>query len=282
MDYNFGTFVNPAPTGNGPVDAQLAQVRGSYDGDKDSEVLLPKVGWIYENAGHTYGLTYSQGYRIGGVDINRRQAKAVPYDPEKTDNYEASWKWGQRQIKTQANIFYTHWKDQQVEVKISPAAFDTQVENASTSELYGAEFETIYDFKSGDSLRAGVGYVETHFLGFTNDDVSYAGKAFPDAAPWTFQTAYRHLFTDRISSNVTFRYLAESYNNAENTFKTGEQYYTDLNFTYTADSYLLELNAKNIFNQQYVINQTQTSSGDFNYKRVNRPTEVNTRVTWFW
>lgn len=273
VKYNFGTKVVTDPV--------IPGTNGSYDGDKTSQVLLPKVGWIYENAAHTYGLTYSQGYRIGGVDINRANAKAVPYDPEKTDNYEASWKWGQGRIKTQANAFYTKWKDQQVEVKKSDNFYDTQVENASTSELYGGEVEGIYDFKNGDNIRLGVGYVETHFLGFTNDGVSYQGNNFPDAAPWTAQTAYRHLFTDRISGNLTFRYLAESYQNAENTRKTPEQYYTDLNFTYTGESYLWELNGKNIFNQQYVINETGTS-GSFNYKRVNRPAEFNTRVTWFF
>lgn len=278
VNYDFGTFIKTNPVVPG--------TNGAYDGDKKSQVLLPKIGWIYENAGHTYGLTYSQGYRIGGVDINRANAKAVPYDPEKTDNYEVSWKWGKGRIKTQANAFYTKWKDQQVEVRKSTSFYDTQVENISDSELYGAEVETIYDFKSGDNLRFGVGYVETHFLNFTNtatngDRVSYTGNSFPDAAPWTAQTAFRHLFNDTISGNVTFRYIAESYQNAENTRETPEQYYTDLNLTYTGESFLWELNARNIFNQQYVLNETGTE-GNFNYKRVNRPTELNTRLTWFF
>lgn len=279
VNYDFGTFIKTNPVVPG--------TNGSYDGDKQSQVVLPKLGWIYENAGHTYGLTFSQGYRIGGVDINRANAKAVAYDPEKTNNYELSWKWGLSRVKTQVNAFYTKWKDQQVEVRKSPSNFyDSQVENASTSELYGAEAEGVYDFKNGDNIRLGVGYVETHFLSFSNMQSggaikSYTGNSFPDAAPWTAQTAYRHLFTDTISGNATFRYIGESYNNIDNTYKTGEQYYTDLNLTYTGESFFWELNAKNIFNQQYVINQTGTA-GNFNYKRVNRPTELNTRVTWFF
>ena len=277
----YGTYVNPVTlTGNATIDAALNNSKGSYDGTQSTNKFLPKVGYIYQNREHTWGITYSEGYRIGGLDINRNKARAVKYDPETTKNYELSWKYITDRFKTQANIFYTHWSDQQVEVRLSNALYDTQVQNASTSELYGGELESTYSLKNGDLVRMGVGHVHTQFLGFHNNGTVYTGNQFPDAAKWTAQTAYSHFFTDAINGNLTLRHLSKSYTNAENTRKSPDQFYVDLNFQYTGSNYVWELNAKNLLGQEYVLNSTQVYQN--NYKRLNRPREFNTRVTWFW
>ena len=255
---------------------QIANGLGFHEDSGSTHNVLPKIGWIHELNRHTFGFTYSQGYRIGGVDINRQNGKTIEYDPETTHNYELSWKWDQGQLKTQANIFYTYWKDQQVQVRKSSSFFDTQVENAANSELYGAELEANYAFKDGHSLRTGVGYTHTQFIGFKD----HIGNQFPDAAPWSLQAAYRHLISDRISSNLTMRYLSESYNDAENEYGVSDQFYTDFNVQYTADSWVWELNAKNILDNQYVINKSPVYENY--YKRVNRPRELGTRFTWFF
>lgn len=278
----YGSYVNPLTvTGNATIDNYLNSVRGSYDGDHDTQVFLPKVGYIYTVGKQTLGATYSQGYRIGGLDINRSQAKTVKYDPERTDNYELSWKYVSDKVKTQVNAFYTYWKDQQVEVQLSTTdTYNSQVENASTSELYGAEFESTYQFENGNSLRAGLGHVQTHFLGFNNNGKSFNGKEFPDAAKWTAQTAYNHLFNDRINGNSTLRYVGKSYTNAENSLKSPEQYYLDLNLQYVTEKFIWELNAKNVTDQAYTLSKSKIY--DNYYQRVNRPRELGTRVTFFW
>ncbi len=280
---DYGTFVNPLTvTGNAGTDAYLNKVRGAYDGQESNQVFLPKVGLIYDiSATNSLGLTYSQGYRIGGLDINRSKAKTVEYGPEFTDNYEGSWKFTNDRFQTQMNIFYTKWREQQVEVRFSNTdTYDSQVENASSSELYGGEFEGLYSFETGDTLRFGVGHVHTRFLDFNNNGTSYTGNEFPDAANWTAQTAWGHLFTETISSNLTLRHVSRSFTNAENTRSAPEQLYLDLNLQYAGESYVWELNGKNLLGEQYVLNSTAIYNE--NYKRTNRPREVNTRVTWFW
>lgn len=279
---DYGTYVNPLTvTGSPQVDNYLNSVRGSYDGEQSTQVFLPKLGYIYENNKHVYGLTYSEGYRIGGVDINRSQAKAVKYDPEYTKNYEASWKYINNRFQTQANIFYTRWTEQQVEVRLSQTdTYNSQVENASTSELYGGELESTFTMNSGDNIRFGVGHVQTQFLSFKNNGTVYTGNEFPDAPEWTAQTAWRHLFTDTITSNLTVRHVSKSFTNAENTRKAPEQLYLDLNLQYSGSNYVVELNGRNLLGQQYVLNSSPVYNET--YKRVNRPREFNTRVTWFW
>lgn len=282
VDNSFGTYVNPlTTTGNATIDNYLNSVRGSYDGKKESGTFLPKLGYLYRSGEHSYGLTYSQGYRIGGIGINRSQAKAVRYDPEHTSNYEASWKHINGQWQSQANVFYTYWRDQQVQVRLAPNdSYNTQIENASTSELYGAELETVRTYEEGDTFRFGVGHVRTRFLSFTNLSTVYTGNEFPDAARWTAQTAYGHFFSDSISSNLTLRYVGKSFTNAENTLKASEQFYLDLNLQYSGKNYVWELNAKNITDQQYMLGKSAVYSNF--YQRVSRPRELGTRVTWMW
>jgi len=277
---DYGTYVNPAPTGNGPLDTYLNGVRGSYDGNQDTHVVLPKVGYIYQTGAHTWGLTYTQGYRIGGLDINRKQAKAVEYDPEKTDNYELSWKLTQEKFRLQTNIFYTYWKDQQVEVKKSNDFFDTQVENATSSEVYGGEVEGVYSFTTGDTLSVAVGHVRTHFLSYVNDGDVYTGNEFPEAPQWTAQTAWAHPFTDSVLSNLTVRHVSKTYLDAENTVTAPEQLYVDANLQYIAEKFTWEVNAKNVLDKKYVLGSSNIYGNT--YKRVNRPREFNTRIIWYW
>lgn len=282
VNNSYGSLVNPLTvTGNAGTDAYLNQVRGSYDGTEKTQVVLPKIGYFYQQNKNTWGVTYTQGYRIGGLDINRSQAKTVEYAPEKTDNYEASWKYTSDRFKAQANIFYTYWKHQQVEVRLSNTdTYNSQVENASKSEVFGGEVEGSYFWKNGNNVRFGVGHVRTHFLSFNNNNTVYTGNEFPDAPEWTAQAAYNHLFTERISSNLTFRHVGQSYTNAENTRSAPEQFYTDINLQYTADSFIWELNAKNILDNKYVLNKSPVYQNL--YQRVNRPRELGTRVTFFF
>ena len=278
----YGTSVDALPSGNATADAYISARRGSYEGSQNTNMFLPKIGYIYQNKQDTWGLTYSEGYRIGGVDINRSRAQAVKYDPEKTDNFELSWKRISDRLQTQANIFYTSWKDQQVEVRLTPNDFyDSQVQNGSKSELYGGEVESTYKLKNGNLIRAGVGHVRTRFLGgFQGNGNSYIGNEFPDAARWTAQTAYSHHFTDKINSNLTLRHVGRSYSNAENTRRVPEQFYVDLNLQYVGAGFIWELNGRNLLGKEYVLNSTSIYQNT--YSRMSRPRELNTRVTFFW
>ncbi len=278
----YTSWVDPRTvTGSATVDAYLDSVRGNFGSDQSTGVFLPKIGYLFQLEAHTFGLTYSRGYRIGGLDINRSQAKTVEYAPEYTDNYEASWKYGSGRLQTQANVFYTHWQDQQVEVRFDTSdPYNTQVENAANSELYGAELEATHTWDGGDALRLGVGHVRTRFLSFTENDESYTGNEFPDAARWTAQAAWRHPFTDRLSTNLTLRHVGRSYTSADNEIRIPEQYYADVNLSWSQGDWVAELNAKNVTDQRYILNRTPVY--DNVYKRVNRPREFGTRVTWVW
>ena len=265
--------------------APYASLSGLYDDDSTNSVFLPKLGYTYRRGKYSLGATYSQGYRTGGVSINRLQAKSVNYDPEKTHNYELSWKFLDKGFSLAANTFYTNWKDQQVEV-VGVNTFDSEVKNAAGSELYGAELEAAYDINTEDSLRFNIGYVKTRFLTFKDGDESFSGNAFPDSAPITAQTSYWNMLTDKWMLIFVSRYVSESYTNPQNDRWAPEQFYFDINTQYNLDQYMVEFYVKNIFDQQYrLFNGSPRPTATTylgNYHRMSSPREFGLRINYYW
>lgn len=255
--------------------------------NKDSttnSVALPKLGYTYQNKNYSIGALYSQGYRTGGVSINRFRNVAVTYDPEKTDNYELSYKYMQRKFLFTTNVFYTKWKNQQVEMRND--AFDTQVENVASSELYGAEVEGSYEFKNDDSIRINLGTVKTQFLSFQNLRGNYSGNEFPDAAEYTAQLSYWKFFSETWKGILTARFIGESYSDPENLRKVPEQFYMDANVQYNLNQYMAEFYVRNIFDQHYrLYNGFPRNPGSpyqTSYFRMSAPREFGARLNYYW
>lgn len=273
---NIDTSAAPAP---------YNALSGRLDDTSTNSVFLPKIGYTYRNGNYSLGSMYSQGYRTGGVSVNRWQATTNQYAPEKTHNYELSWKYLKDNIVFSANTFYTKWNDQQVEV-IYSNTFDTEVKNAASSELYGAEFEAAYEFKNEDSVRLNLGYVKTQFLSFNNAGKSYTGNAFPDSSPVTAQASYWKLLSDKWMVILVSRYVSESYTDPDNWRWSPEQFYTDINTQYSLDQYMVEFYVRNIFDQKYRLfngaPRTTTSPYQANYHRVSAPREFGARLNYYW
>ena len=257
--------------------------------DKDDSntnfVALPKIGYNYRNGNYSLGALYSQGYRTGGVSINRWQNTSTNYDPEKTHNYELSYKYVKSRFLMMSNIFYTKWNDQQVDVRLSNT-LDSEVQNAANSELYGAEFESSYEFENADSFRFNVGYVKTRFLSFKNSTFNYTGNQFPEAANVTGQASYWKFFSEKWKGILTARYVGNSKSDAENLRNSPAQFYTDANLQYSFSSYLLEFYVRNLFDQHYRVyngvalaNVTDYPSS---YHRMSPPREFGARLNYYW
>lgn len=262
----------------------LAPYLGLQEDSSTNTVVLPKLGYTYQNGNYSLGALYTQGYRTGGVSINREQNRAVSYDPEKTDNYELSYKFMQKRFLFTTNVFYTKWKDQQVEIRNS--TFDTQVENAANSELYGIEMEASYELPNDDSVRLNLGHVKTRFLSFNSNGFNYTGNEFPDAAEYTAQASYWKIFNEQWRGILVARLLGESYSDPENLRKVPEQFYMDTNIQYSFKEYMAEFYVRNIFDQQYrVYNGFPRNPGSpyqTTYYRMSAPREFGARLNYYW
>ena len=292
----YGTNVKAQRTVSVPpydtnIDNYLNKSSGAYGDDKTNIIFLPKLGYIYHlNSNNHFGAAYTEAYRSGGLSINRAKAIPVSYDPEKTNNYELSHKFENTKINLATNLFYTNWKHQQVSVRLSNDFYDTQIENASRSEVYGAEFQSHYYFSDVQTISFNAGYVQTRFVNFKKSGFNYTGKEFPNAPNVTAMLTYKLMLNDQWSLGTSGRFLGKSFSNAENTRKITDQYYFDINSQYAFSTYSVELFVKNIFDKEYVIHDGSpsaaltSSSGTYNvkYYQINSPRELGFRVSYFW
>lgn len=271
--------------GTGP----LAAFSTNQEDTSTNTVLLPKLSYNYHNGNYNLGASYNQGYRTGGISVNRSNTAnrgTKGYDPEKTHNYELSYKYMENKFLLAANAFYTKWEDQQVDVTLSNANFDTQIMNAAESELYGAEVEGSYLLPNADSVRLNAGYVQTQFLSFNSSSRNYTGNQFPDAANVTGQFSYWKVLNDSWRIIYVQRYVSESWTNPENDRYAPEQFYSDINGQYNFDQYMLELYVRNIFNQKYRLldgsPRSTTTPYQASYNRMSAPQEFGARLNYFW
>jgi len=262
----------------------LSPYNGMFIKTQTTNSFIPKVGYTYKQDTYSLGAMYSQGYRIGGVSVNRLRSTVHDYAPEKTHNYELSLKKQNEKRLLSANLFYTKWNDQQVEVVYSNA-LDSSVENASSSELYGAELELLENLTRTDKLRLNLGYVHTQFLSFKNSREDFTGNAFPDAAPFNAQASYWKTLSDKWSLVLVSRYLSESYTNPNNDRHAPAQFYQDINLQFNQEQYIVEFYIKNIFDQRYrIFNGAPRSSGPYqaSYHRMSAPREFGARLNYYF
>jgi iron complex outermembrane receptor protein len=268
-----------------PSTSPYASLSGNHEDTSTNTVFLPKLGYNYQYGKYSLGATYTQGYRTGGISVNRWRATTNSYDPEKTHNYEISYKYLQSRFHFAANAFYTKWNDQQVDV-IYTNSFDTQVRNASSSELYGAEIESSYEFKNDDSMRFNLGYVHTQFLNFKNQDRNFGGNYFPDSAPVTGQISYWKALNEAWRFILVSHYISESYTDPDNLRWSPEQFYTHMNLQYNFEQYLLEFYVRNVFNQKYRLYngapRSTTTPYQASYHRMSPPREFGLRLNYYW
>ena len=277
---NYGNTVNTA------VDNYVKGIVGDHGDTEKKLMALPKLGYVYHlNANNDFGLSYSQAYRNGGVSVNRRRATAKSYDPELTHNYEVSQKYNDKTFNFSTNVFYTNWKKQQVQVRVvQNDPYDSYIENASSSELFGAELQGGVKILSNHHLGMSVGYVETKFLNFKSGSTNYAGKEFPNAPKYTGLVSWKSDLTDSLSVSVLGRLLGQSWANAENTKRAPNQYYIDLSAEYVFSSYGVEIYTKNLFDKEYLIYDGTPTSSAFpgTYHQISTPRELGVRLTYNW
>ncbi|WP_413584633.1 TonB-dependent receptor [Bdellovibrio sp. HCB274] len=256
------------------------------DGNEQGGILLPKIGYVLTEGISSYGISYTQGYRTGGVSVNRWTSNVSQYDPETTHNFELSYKRVQDQLKVAANVFYTHWVDQQVLVQYAANnPYNSAIVNAASSEIYGAELEMTYNLNPKNLLSGGIGYNHTRFVDFKGPlNQSYDGNEFPFASPWTGSLNYTYKPSDAWSWDNTLRYLSSSYTDAANLKSVPEQWYLDTSLAYLMAQWRLnsEFYIRNVLDQKYVTYDASNASYGTKVYQVNSPREFGVRVTYFW
>lgn len=228
--------------------------------ESSETTFLPKVGLVWKyDPGHSLGLTVQRGFRPGGAGVNTSTGNGYDYEAEYTWNYELSYRslWLDGALSVNANVFYTDWTDQQVELQLIPGDFTSAVVlNAGKSHLYGAELESRYRPVDGLELFLSVGYLETKFDEFTSTIGDYSGFEFPEAPRWTlaFGFEYEHPsgFFIGFDGRKISSYLARDIQNAPADY-VGDYFVGNARIGYRAENWTVTLFSDNVFDEEYFV-----------------------------
>lgn len=249
--------------------------------------FVPKIGLSKDLAeGHTLGLTYSQGFRTGGYYINYRSLEAAYYDPEKSQNYELSYK-GRflgDQLTLNANLFYTKYTDQQIEVRPDPNDYAyRETSNAASSRAWGFEVEPTWQVNDRFSMFASIGYLNTKFIEF--DHASYgdlSGQPFPEAPEWTIGLGGRYEFDNGFYVGADAKYTSPQLS-VFGIFpqdRLDERFIVNAQVGYRTDRWEINAFAENLLDERYYTWLDRDAFGTPAQLGAGRSFGLNVKAKW--
>ncbi|MEM6511963.1 MAG: TonB-dependent receptor [Pseudomonadota bacterium] len=180
--------------------------------------FLPKLGIGYRfDSSRSASFSIQRGYRSGGAAINAARAQAYDFDQEFTWNYEFSLRNQllDNRLILNANIFFIDWTDQQVRVQLSESVFDTEIQNAGASSVYGFELESQYSVSNELDVYGSIGYARTEFDEFnviiSGEAIDFAGNEFAFAPQWTVNVGSTWRPTRNTLANINANYASASF-----------------------------------------------------------------------
>ena len=206
--------------------------------------------------------TFSKGFKAGGVNqqpflalINR------PFGPEFLYNYEIGLKNKTSKTDTRFTAFLGLRKNQQVSISSqqedgNPNSFLFYIDNATSGENNGFEFENTFKIFKKLNLSTSIGYLNTHIAEFSyqiseNDSISKGGGREAAMSPNTASLglSFKPRIDILINFNVSYKgeyYFSDSFNE-----KSAE--YSILNFSIGKkfNNFKLTFWGNNILNEKY-------------------------------
>ncbi len=193
------TFGNPAD------DVQLATFTDISDADADnswSEISpSAKLDWRMNDDVMFY-VSYSEGFKSGGFDM-RGNASTNPnvangYDPETVETWEAGVKSQLMNDRLRLNftVFDMDYTDMQLTVQTAqpaPIFFSSDVVNAGTAEIKGAELEVLAQLSEGLSATLAVGHMNAELIEVISAGVDVSATwEMLNAPNWTGQLGFSY------------------------------------------------------------------------------------------
>jgi iron complex outermembrane receptor protein len=149
----------------------LLQVQTDFSGSESFSHFSPRVGAEYQYSRDLmYYVSYTDGFKSGGFDM--RAVEIVnpnatdPYQEETVDTYEFGIKseWLEQRLRVNAAVFHSSYDDMQVTVQRAVGNnVASQVLNAASADINGAELEALFAATRDLEISAIVGYLDASF-----------------------------------------------------------------------------------------------------------------------
>ena len=218
------TFGNPAD------DTLIAVATDISDkeADRDWSEISPsvKIDWQINEDILLY-ISYAEGFKSGGFDMRgdatRNPNVAEGYDPETVETWEAGVKselWDNR-LRLNVTVFDMDYTDMQLTVQTAqpaPVFFSSDVVNAGTAEIKGAELEAIAQFTEALSGTLSIGHMNAELIEVLSAGVDVSNTwEMLNAPDWTGQLGFSYDINLGSAGNLTLN-TALSYRDATRNF----------------------------------------------------------------
>ncbi len=148
-------------------------------------------------------LTYSTGYRPGGVN---RNGQLAPYAADKLSNYELGWKsrWLDRKLTLNGALFYQNWD--RFQFSFLGLNSLTVINNGPSADIYGAEISFAAQMRPDFSVKGGFAYTDAQSRAFCGADATGAFIKTCTNANAVILGGAQLPYTPKLKGAITARY----------------------------------------------------------------------------
>lgn len=266
-------------------------------GEADFEQLSPRFTATYalSDTSRVY-FTYSQGFKSGVFNASSTALPLTAVEPEVLDAYEIGFKSEpSRAVRFNLSAYFYEHENLQVSSR-SPITNATILQNAASSEIYGAEAQLDWAVTDNFNLTAGLAYTHAEFVSFPDANIltprptnlgnvsgfaDVSGFAVPRTPELTFNLRGDYtapLASGELTIAGNIYASSEYYWNVQNTLRSPAFVAVNGQVSWTSpdEDYVLGLFVENLTDDDRYLSVTSTSTA--NYGSQVRPRTVGVRV----
>jgi outer membrane receptor protein involved in Fe transport len=260
--------------------------------DQKDHGFTPKASLAFRPNSHFLAyMTYSRGYRVGGINPNAGLLPTIPtaYASDKVDNYEAGIKttlWNRLTID--ASIYNIDWHGIQARLFGPAPQYYSYVTNAGSANIIGVEFAGSFRVTHALTLSTNVTYSDAELTRFLPDTFAVgggyvSGSTLPGSSKWSVANTISYDRDDlpgKPSFEIAHRYLSKAPVAFGSTNMRGDFNIVDARASFTlASHFRLTGFVNNLFNEYGILNAPFTSTAFPAYSIV-RPRTYGLRIDW--
>jgi len=236
--------------------------------------------------------TYNRGYKSGGFfgGLATTPEELEPYDNEQLDAYEIGLKTQlfDRRVRLNLSAFYYDYQDQQVFAQTVRNGLTVLVlDNAASSEVYGAEVEVSARVTQNLRIDAGLSLLKAEYGEFlSNDgdndptnDKDYTGNRLPQSPEMTFNIAATYSYPlasgAQLSGTVDAAYSSKIYFDNSNAERLSQDavWIAGVQGSWKSPDGAIEAGAfaRNLFDETYYVSISNIDSLGVDLLTLNRP-----------
>jgi iron complex outermembrane receptor protein len=235
--------------------------------------ISPKLILNYQfNDKQLLYISYTRGYRVGGMNMFTSNENYRFYNPEFSDNGELGYKLRTKNKKfvLSATLFAYHWKDLQLDVQPEPGIW--VVQNIGNVNSIGSEIEINAMPLPGLQLNGGYGINNARYGDFNYLGTNIKGNQTIFAPKSTVFLSATQLipFKKKKAINLHFdwRRIGLQYFDLVNSIEQKPYNLFNAKVDFTFHSFNLAIWCQNLFDEKYI---TYAMPGYFKYTLINRP-----------